>query len=157
MAEFKRLSDVEVVAEPTESANVLIEENGIIKKAPRTTVGGGETPDMVIIVNSNSYDKLLSENCNITEGSVSNVFAAFHAGRYPTIKIRFYKYNDTDYTAIREEYDAYACTYGENIWISVITSSPCISGSLHIHKIYMNNDGTISSVSSHSAQLNWME
>lgn len=38
--EFKRLSDVEVVAEPTESANVLIEENGVIKKAPKTTVGG---------------------------------------------------------------------------------------------------------------------
>ena len=40
MAEFKRLSDVEVVAEPAESANVLIEENGVIKKAPKTTIGG---------------------------------------------------------------------------------------------------------------------
>ncbi len=40
MAEFKRLSDVEVVAEPIESANVLIEENGVIKKAPKTTIGG---------------------------------------------------------------------------------------------------------------------
>ena len=39
--EFKRLSDVEVVAEPAESANVLIEENGVIKKAPKTAVGGG--------------------------------------------------------------------------------------------------------------------
>jgi hypothetical protein len=159
--EFKKLSDVEVVAEPAESANVLIEENGVIKKAPKTAVGGagggGETPDMVITVNSNSFDKLMSENCNIAEGSVANVFAAFHAGRYPIIKIRFYKYNDTDYTAIREEYDAYVCTYGESIWISVITSSPYTSGSLHIHKIYMNNDGTISSVASHSAQLNWME
>lgn len=41
MTEFKRLSDVEVVAEPSETANVLIEENGIIKKAPKTAVGGG--------------------------------------------------------------------------------------------------------------------
>lgn len=38
--EFKRLSDVEVVAEPAESANVLIEENGVIKKTPKTAVGG---------------------------------------------------------------------------------------------------------------------
>ena len=38
--EFKKLSDVEVVAEPTESANVLIEEDGVIKKAPKTAVGG---------------------------------------------------------------------------------------------------------------------
>jgi hypothetical protein len=40
MAEFKKLSDVEVVAEPTESTNVLIEEDGVIKKAPKTAVGG---------------------------------------------------------------------------------------------------------------------
>jgi hypothetical protein len=40
MAEFRKLSDVEVVAEPAESANVLIEENGVIKKAPKTAVGG---------------------------------------------------------------------------------------------------------------------
>jgi hypothetical protein len=40
MANFKKLSDVEVVAEPIDSANVLIEEDGIIKKAPKTAVGG---------------------------------------------------------------------------------------------------------------------
>ena len=39
--EFKKLSDVEVVAEPIETANVLIEEDGVIKKAPKTAVGGG--------------------------------------------------------------------------------------------------------------------
>lgn len=40
--EFKRLSDVEVVAEPIESANVFIEEDGVIKKAPKTAIGGKE-------------------------------------------------------------------------------------------------------------------
>ena len=38
---FKSIADVEVVAEPSESANVLIEEDGVIKKAPKTAVGGG--------------------------------------------------------------------------------------------------------------------
>lgn len=47
--EFKKLSDVEVVETPADTANVLIEENGVIKKAPRTAVGGGEA-DMVIHV-----------------------------------------------------------------------------------------------------------
>ena len=51
---FKSIADVEVVAEPTESANVLIEENGVIKKAPKTAVGGGgET--LVIAFNSNNW------------------------------------------------------------------------------------------------------
>ena len=38
---FKSIADVEVVAEPADTANVLIEENGVIKKAPKTAVGGG--------------------------------------------------------------------------------------------------------------------
>lgn len=49
--EFKKLSDVEVVAEPTEFANVLIEENGVIKKAPKTAVGGNN----VSTDNNNAY------------------------------------------------------------------------------------------------------
>ena len=54
--EFKRLCDVEVVVEPTESANVLIEENGVIKKAPKTAVGGaGEETDMVIALTHLGY------------------------------------------------------------------------------------------------------
>ena len=38
--EFKKLSAVEVVAEPSESANVLIEENGAIKKVAKEEIGG---------------------------------------------------------------------------------------------------------------------
>ena len=41
--EFKKLSDVEVVAEPMETANVLIEENGVIKKTPKTAIGGDDS------------------------------------------------------------------------------------------------------------------
>ena len=37
---FKKLSDVEVVETPNEAAHVLIEENGVIKKAPKDEVGG---------------------------------------------------------------------------------------------------------------------
>ena len=52
--EFKRLSDVEIIAEPAESANVLIEENGIIKKAPKATVGGGGGGKSFVVVDN--YD-----------------------------------------------------------------------------------------------------
>ena len=55
MAEFRKLSDVEIVAEPAESANVLIEENGIIKKAPKTAVGGGDDSNYFISFSSANY------------------------------------------------------------------------------------------------------
>ena len=43
---FKSIADTQVVTEPSESVHVLIEENGEIKRAPKTAVGGsggGET------------------------------------------------------------------------------------------------------------------
>lgn len=63
--EFKKLSDVDVVAEPAESANVLIEENGVIKKAPKTTVGGDNNICFVInyntetIICNKQFDEIL--------------------------------------------------------------------------------------------------
>lgn len=67
---FKSIADVEVVAEPSESANVLIEENGVIKKAPKTAVGGaGDSGNSgagmgfgfdVVIFNSGTYNAKLS-------------------------------------------------------------------------------------------------
>lgn len=38
--EFKKLSDVAAVETVTDTANVLIEEDGVIKKAPKNEVGG---------------------------------------------------------------------------------------------------------------------
>ena len=40
MAEFKKLSAVEAVEAVSDAANVLIEENGVIKRAPKGEVGG---------------------------------------------------------------------------------------------------------------------
>ena len=39
--EFKKLNDVEIVETPMDTANVLIEEDGVIKRAPKSAVGGG--------------------------------------------------------------------------------------------------------------------
>lgn len=73
MAEFKRLSDVEVVAEPTESANVLIEENGVIKKAPKDAVGGGAA-------SGGGCDAMLTfENLDYNE------YGTFAIGNYQTL------------------------------------------------------------------------
>lgn len=70
--EFKKLSDVEVVAEPAESANVLIEENGVIKKAPKTAVGGAGGVDAVVI----QYDTETTE-VFVTPNAYNILFDAF--------------------------------------------------------------------------------
>ena len=49
--EFKKLAGVDTVETATDAANVLIEENGVIKRVPKTEVGGsgGSEPEVVII------------------------------------------------------------------------------------------------------------
>lgn len=68
--DFKRLGDVDLVDAPAENANVLIEENGIIKKAPKTAVGGaGGGCDAMLIFDNLDY----------------NEYGTFATGNYQTL------------------------------------------------------------------------
>ena len=73
--DFKRLSDVEVVAEPTESANVLIEENGVIKKAPKTAVGGVGGGELDAIIKFTRDPDNEWDVCTLESGSYNDIVA----------------------------------------------------------------------------------
>jgi hypothetical protein len=84
MAEFKRLGDVEVVEDPSDVANVLIEEDGVIKKAPKTAVGGnGETLDLYLIINGTPSANTIS----IAEGSFDALLAAYNNNGFTNVRI----------------------------------------------------------------------
>lgn len=127
---FKSIADVEVVAEPAETANVLIEENGVIKKAPKTAVGGAgdNEADLVIAVNSRRHIKITSNTFYIEHGSVNAVLDAIRDERIPDIRMRFYYNADAenigefisfDYDEIKAEYSL----YGERIYLYYITGA----------------------------------
>ena len=80
--EFTKLSDVEVVETPTDTANVLIEENGVIKKAPKTAVSGGY--DAVITLSEDSEGSHL---CTLTEGSYETLKSLIDNGEVPNVLI----------------------------------------------------------------------
>lgn len=67
--EFKKLSEVETIEEVTETANVLIEEDGVIKKTPKSNVGGagGVGFDFIIITDNN-------RNSRLEVGSYQNLY-----------------------------------------------------------------------------------
>ena len=69
--EFKKLSDVEVVAEPLETANVLIEENGVIKKAPKTAVGGAGNDEWDAVIECGDLDE--GKWCNLISGDFATL------------------------------------------------------------------------------------
>ena len=49
MVNYKKIVDVDVLAEASESTNVLVEENGSLKKVPASAVGGGGVENNVIL------------------------------------------------------------------------------------------------------------
>jgi hypothetical protein len=85
---FKSIADVEIVAEPAESANVLIEENGVIKKAPKTAVGGGNTEwDAIFEVIEGSSG--FFESIELVTGSFMDLKEKIFAGISPKILIKY--------------------------------------------------------------------
>lgn len=62
MADFKKLSEVDLTEEVSDTANVLIEEGGIIKRAPKTKVGGAGSDSVIktAIITSSNYDSHIS-------------------------------------------------------------------------------------------------
>lgn len=125
---FKSISDVEVVAEPSESANVLIEENGVIKKAPKTAVGGiaggSVEPDMVITHTGSYGTDDITSRLAITSGSPLAIKSKFEASEMPIVKVVSTKgtYGDSNYYYC--EHDAFVTTYGVDYWFTSLVAEP---------------------------------
>lgn len=135
--EFKKLSDVEVVAEPAESANVLIEENGVIKKAPKTAVGGGLTEWDAIIKFTCDPDNE-REVCTLESGSFNSIVAKFANGEIISAMLNIH---------ILSGDDAGMCTQARSVTVEdwsksqdpAILFSFCIER--NIHTLVLLSDG----------------
>lgn len=103
--EFMKLSDVEVVETPAKTANVLIEENGIIKKAPKTAVGGagGNEEEWDVIIEGGEFANMLItsatwDNATIPSGSYEKLMEIINSGKHPKILFKYtYVYGSTPY------------------------------------------------------------
>lgn len=150
MAEFKKLSDVEVIAEPAESANVLIEENGVIKKAPKTAVGGGaggNEYDIVLTVNAQAHHtEIMIDQITISQGNMELVRKAVVDGRIPKAKVIFDGGSSVNghgvYGSITEA-DASIYLYGGYIYLSCMGFDPSAAGQLVTHSFGFDETGVI--------------
>ena len=123
---FKSIADTQVVAEPSESVHVLIEENGEIKRAPKTAVGGSGGGETYVIYKNGG-------DITATEGIYDAVvkFLADPIANFINIVI-FENYSD--YLYCRDLYDIYHPESNNNGRITFDT------GML----IYLYEDGTFS-------------
>ena len=73
MADFKKLSEVDLVEEVSNTANVLIEENGQIKRVSKTKVGGAGSDSVIktAIITSSAYDSHISNATSYVGGPIT--------------------------------------------------------------------------------------
>ena len=78
--EFKKLASVDTVETATDAANVLIEENGVIKRVPKTEVGGSgvSEPEVVIINTSGGTEHIRNVKQKMTDSLDNNVPTIFY-------------------------------------------------------------------------------
>lgn len=110
--EFKDISTVELVETADDTANVLIEEGGTIKKVPKTEVGGGNKCDMVISIVKDTFSisnhELYPEDVTITNGSIDDLMSILKEGNMPVVKVLHNLSYDNAQGACAEEY---TCCY----------------------------------------------
>lgn len=124
--EFKKLSDVETVEAPVDSAKVLIEENGVIKRAPKTTVGSDW--DAIIDLGESEYwNEIDANKFTFVLGNYESLATQLANGIMPKILLR----RIFDYATINYEYMIASHVlyyYEDRIAISARYDSP-INGS----------------------------
>lgn len=139
MAEFKKLSAVEAVETVSETANVLIEENGVIKRAAKSEIGAqadwAETDENspAFIKNKPEYDLnievVASYYSNEDEGdgfnieytvksinTFNNIKNKFFGASVPkcTAKLSYQQWGNTESLYVIESVDGYISYYPEN-------------------------------------------
>jgi hypothetical protein len=115
MAEFKKLSDVEVVAEPLETANVLIEENGVIKKAPKTAVGGaGGSTEWDAIIDLIEGSSGFFDSMELVSGTYEDLKEKIFAGILPNVLMR---YTNGTYMTGTSKVSGFCCVLDEEEFI----------------------------------------
>ena len=120
--EFKKLAGVDTVETATDAANVLIEEDGVIKRVPKTEVGGsgGSEPEVVIIDRSGGTEHIGNVKRKMIDSLDNNV---------PTI---FYlKLNDGIYLVSSINPD------GGQIYFSVVTYDASLSNQTVMTMMYI--------------------
>ena len=87
---FKSIADVDVVDKPTDTASILLEDNGIIKKAPMAAVGGSGMCGLSIVYdNDNDYNILYA-----SEDLYGTLVEAMNSYQIPNVTLYSVSNND---------------------------------------------------------------
>jgi hypothetical protein len=96
--EFKKLSAVEAVETPADTANVLIEEDGKIKKTPSGVFTGGGA-DFDAVFEYTAPSNVTDVNVTLKSGSIAKAYEKALRGEHPNVAFVYsYTYGPMEFT-----------------------------------------------------------
>ena len=121
--EFKDMATVDLVETVADTASVLIEEGGVIKRAPKSEVGGaGGEADLVIGIN-NHIEYVTVDNISIVSGSVEAVYTAFENGKIPVVEVQIIVPTTTNsYMRTAKKIPAQIIFYGDALFVGFVST-----------------------------------
>ena len=140
MANYKKITDVDVLAEASETTNVLVEENGSLKKVPAAAMGGGNGNFVFIDRHDPDADDDTAYTCSVTYDELVNMF----------------NNKEISGTVVRELYNSNGNQYFYNV-TSIILSTNGVFGIRYMDNsesriLFYFSDGTISTSAPGGAQ-----
>jgi hypothetical protein len=135
---FKSLSDTEIINEPAESAYVLLEDNGVIKRAPKTAIGGSNSG-----TGNNDYDLSFNHNNRdpiLLSGNYDNILSIIESGKVPKVCASEISYEE-DGDIIINFYSINRINY----WKSDNTIMVIYKVSNREYYFYLHSDNSVSS------------
>lgn len=105
--EFTKLNAVESIEELSASANILVEENGIIKKVSKNLIGGNVSNvtndyDIIVITNPEELEQYSFTPQTIFQSTYEEVLNKMANFKYPKVLLII---SDPDYTSYIESTD----------------------------------------------------
>ena len=137
--EFKTLGSVEALTKVPENANVLVEVDGAIKRAPGGALGGNGGKYDLVITDQTDNSNLVA--LNIDEGNYQNVYnKIFNEHKVPNVLIKYrHAYGRADAIGVEHPPVVELINYDGEVFISIQYYSTVYLDPLQI-RVFPNNN-----------------
>ena len=123
MATYKRIIDVETVAEVTENMNVLVEDTGTLKKVPANKIGGSNGVEFTYIHEDPAMESGYAFGRQSEDGEMVTAINLAEAMQNGIVFIDYSNEESPDYIPSRSEMlIGYQYYYGDYIFITGLDS-----------------------------------
>lgn len=140
--EFKKINEVEILETVSDEAHVLVEEDGAIRRAPKTEVGGAGGEIDGIIYNTTIPNYVSTDSASVVNFDFTTIKEKFLAGKEIAVMLHSVFSYGNDYEAWDKSLGVSYNSTANTISIAWLTTSSYASGNAGMMGITITIDSS---------------